>query len=102
MTELERYKLKVENQAKQIAALKKELDAAQKGTEQVSIALDGILTELALKFGEKTEDGVILTLPLIKIDGKGAYDVSAERAEDTYRVTVKKKKEGKKDACGQG
>ena len=89
-----RYEKKITDQQKTIAALKAELSLAERGTSELRLALDGVLIQLALIYGERDESGEItLSLPEIPVrENTEGYSVTASPdPKKGYLVRVKKK-----------
>lgn len=88
---------KIKKQNAEIKRLKNELKAYIEGSIQLSRALDSILAQVALKWGESTPDGATeAALPLISVkDTDEKYKVSARVGEDngSYIIRVEPKVE---------
>jgi len=66
--ELERYRKKVGDQQKELDELKALKELSDKGTKELNRAVDSIMTEVLVKFGESVEEGVLeLSLPLVSV-----------------------------------
>lgn len=100
--ELGRYRKKVEDQQKEIDALRKNLGAAMNGNAEINKAVDAILAIVALKYGNPIEDddtgeelGWRLSLPLFSVaETLEKYEIRTRRDEKTqaYIVGVMEKK----------
>lgn len=89
--EIGRYQKKVSDQAKEEARLRRLLETAEVGAIQTHQAVDAILAQTALTFGEVVKDeetgeelGHRLTVPAFKVeDILGKYQVHTRRDEES-------------------
>lgn len=89
--EIRRYQKKVSDQANKEASLRRLLETAEAGAFQMHQAVDAILAQTALSFGEVVKDeetgaelGHRLTVPAFKVDGiLGKYQVHTRRDEES-------------------
>lgn len=102
---LGRYKKKVEDQRKQILTLTRERDECYGGLNEMKIAMDTVLAEVAVKYGVKAEgiDKWLLVVPLPSVKRNTRdYTVHADVGKDneSYVVTVtrKQREEGDDEA----
>lgn len=87
--ELGRYRKKVSDQQQEINTLRRRLDEAIDGAVETNRALDAILAQAAVRYGERARDedtgeelGWRLTLPCFSVAGTLAgYEVRARRDE---------------------
>lgn len=94
--ELGRYRKKVADQQKENDALKKRMIQAMEGSAETNRAVDAILAQVALKYGEKARDeetgdelGWRLSLPMFSVDEMMAqYEVRTRRDETTQEYIV--------------
>lgn len=98
--DLLRMSAKIKKQNQQIKLLKKEMEGYHEGSVQLSRALDSILAQVAIKWGEKVSDGVWeAALPQISVsESLREFSVSARASEDGgYIIRVAAKGEKEKD-----
>lgn len=102
--ELGRYRKKVADQQKENDALKKRMIQAMEGSAETNRAVDAILAQVALKYGEKARDeetgdelGWRLSLPMFSVDEMMAqYEVRTRRDETTQEYIVGVMERGQK------
>lgn len=94
--EIGRYKKKIADQAKENDELRRRLKAAHAGNGETQRAVDAILAQTAIIYGEKVMDeetgaelGRSLTLPMFRVDDILArFEVRARRDTEADRYIV--------------
>ena len=96
--ELGKYQKKVADQGKLLRKLRDELERSHAGAIQLQAAADGLLTAVALEFGEIVRDeetgaelGHRLTVPMFSLrEMRQKYEVHARRDEEarTYVLGI--------------
>ena len=96
--ELGKYQKKVADQGKLLRKLRDELERSHAGAIQLQAAADGLLTAVALEFGEIVRDeetgaelGNRLTVPMFSLrEMRQKYEVHARRDEEakTYVLGI--------------
>lgn len=94
--ELGRYRKKVADQQKEIFGLRKQLVAAIEGSSEAHKAVDAILAQAALKYGERARDeetgeelGWRLEIPVFSVsDTIDRYEVRTRRDDTTQEYIV--------------
>lgn len=92
------YEKKIKDQAEQIKKLKAQVAGADEAIRQTSRALDAILAELAVKYGEKKGRTWTITIPAVSVF-RNTRDYAVETAvgkdNETYVITARRR--GKKN-----
>jgi len=79
----------------QVNELREQTTRLAAGSRQLMQALDAVLLSAAMECGKVTEDGYELAIPTPDVKLLQDWTVLADRDEDVYKVTVKRKsKEG--------
>ena len=94
--ELGRYRKKVADQQEEIYTLRKNLGAAMQGSAETNKAVDAILAQTALKYGERARDedtgeelGWRMSIPLFSVaETLERYEVRTRRDETTMEYIV--------------
>lgn len=94
--ELGRYRKKVADQAEVEKRLRGLLDDAVNGTIQTNRAVDAILAQVAITYGEEAKDeetgvsiGRRIALPFLQVDDVlGKYEVRARRDDETDQYII--------------
>lgn len=94
--EIGRYQKKVADQAKEKERMRRMLETAEAGAIQTHRAVDAILAQTAITFGEVVKDeetgaelGHRLTVPAFKVgEILGKYQVRTRRDEETGAYTI--------------
>lgn len=94
--ELGRYRKKVADQQKEIFGLRKQLVVTIEGSSEANKAVDAILAQAALKYGEKARDeetgeelGWRLSIPMFSVaETLEQYEVKTRRDENTQEYIV--------------
>lgn len=94
--ELGRFRKKVDDQARAEKRLRGLLDEAASGTIQMNRAVDAILAQVAITYGEEVKDeetgvslGRRIALPFLRVDDVlGKYEVRARRDAETDRYII--------------
>lgn len=96
--ELGRYQKKVLDQAKELEALRRSLEAANHGSQETQMLVDALLTCITLAYGEEAKDpdngeqiGHRLTVPVFSVEEvRSKYEIHARRDEKngTYILGV--------------
>lgn len=96
--DISRMSAKIKRQNQQIKLLKKETESYYEGSAQLSRALDSILAQVAIKWGQQVAEGVWeAVLPPISVSQSCRdYRVSA-RVEDGGGYIIRVESRGEKD-----
>lgn len=88
-----RLQKKLDDQKKQLDALRRRAEIAEEGIQQISMAADAVLAQVAVTFGTRGEGGWTLTLPGVDVaQSAKRYEVRAWASEGGYVLTVTEKK----------
>ena len=87
---------KIRKQNAEIKRLKNELEAYAEGSIQLSMALDSILAQVALRWGDEISNGATeVALPLVSVsDTKEKYKVSARVGDDNESYVIRVEPKG--------
>lgn len=97
--DISRMTAKIKRQQQQIKLLKKEAEAYYEGSAQLSRALDSILAQVAIKWGDQVTEGVWeAALPMICVEQSCRdYIVSARIGEDNNSYIIRVEPRGEKE-----
>ena len=90
--------IKDEQKLGQIRQLQKELNDAHEGLRELSRALDGIVAQMAVRYGSKTDRGYEVRLTPVPPD-EMPYTLETRREQGEYIICALPKSERKDETC---
>ncbi|MBQ2865956.1 MAG: hypothetical protein IJE90_05505 [Clostridia bacterium] len=85
---------------KKLGRLSRELEDTQKGALELSRALDGIVAQVIVHCGNKTEHGFEVRIPPVRLDGE-RYVIMTRRDEDGYVIAAVRAESGESTESGE-
>lgn len=72
---------------KEIKKLRQELANTKEGARQLSLALDGLVARLAVKYGHKTQSGYELRIPPVDLEDQ-PFHIEAKMSQCTNEYII--------------